>query len=389
VPLADRLPLRVRRAGLAPTGADLARAAQRSRTEVTSRYRRLLSRLFFIVQCGLGAALAWWIAADVLHHTRPFFAPVTAIICLGMSFGQRLRRVGEVMIGVAVGVFTGDVFVHFFGSGVWQIAVVVVLAMTIASLLGAGLLLTTQAGVQSVIVTTLVAAPGQAFTRWVDAVIGGVVALVFTLFAPAGPLRRPRQQAALVVREISSILGDAARAVRQGDSDLASATLGRARASEAMLAELRSLSAEGIAVVRLSPFRRRHLPGVQAIADLLEPLDRAIRNLRVLVRRAAIATWRDEPVPTAYLQLIGALAETTSDMAAELEQRRLPTNARVGLHRIAELSAVLDPAAGLSAEVMRAQIRSMVVDLFMLTGLTYETARELVPESMSTSPPDG
>jgi uncharacterized membrane protein YgaE (UPF0421/DUF939 family) len=389
VPLADRLPLSVRRAGLAPTGADLARAAQRSRTEVTSRYRRLLSRLFFIVQCGLGAALAWWIAADVLHHTRPFFAPVTAIICLGMSFGQRLRRVGEVMIGVAVGVFTGDVFVHFFGSGVWQIAVVVVLAMTIASLLGAGLLLTTQAGVQSVIVTTLVAAPGQAFTRWVDAVIGGVVALVFTLFAPAGPLRRPRQQAALVVREISSILGDAARAVRQGDSDLASATLGRARASEAMLTELRQLSAEGIAVVRLSPFRRRHLPGVQAIADLLEPLDRAIRNLRVLVRRAAIATWRDEPVPTAYLQLIGALAETTSDMAAELEQRRLPTNARVGLHRIAELSAVLDPAAGLSAEVMRAQIRSMVVDLFMLTGLTYETARELVPESMSTSPPDG
>jgi uncharacterized membrane protein YgaE (UPF0421/DUF939 family) len=240
-----------------------------------------------------------------------------------------------------------------------------------------------------VIVTTLVAAPGQAFTRWVDAVIGGVVALVFTLFAPAGPLRRPRQQAALVVREISGILGDAARAVRQGDSDLASATLGRARASEAMLTELRQLSAEGIAVVRLSPFRRRHLPGVQAIADLLEPLDRAIRNLRVLVRRAAIATWRDEPVPTAYLQLIGALAETTSDMAAELEQRRLPTNARVGLHRIAELSAVLDPAAGLSAEVMRAQIRSMVVDLFMLTGLTYETARELVPESMSTSPPDG
>jgi uncharacterized membrane protein YgaE (UPF0421/DUF939 family) len=389
VPLAHRLPLSVRRPGLAPTGADLARAAQRSRTEVTSRYRRLLSRLFFIVQCGLGAALAWWIAADVLHHTRPFFAPVTAIICLGMSFGQRLRRVGEVMIGVAVGVFTGDVFVHFFGSGVWQIAVVVVLAMTIASLLGAGLLLTTQAGVQSVIVTTLVAAPGQAFTRWVDAVIGGVVALVFTLFAPAGPLRRPRQQAALVVREISGILGDAARAVRQGDSDLASATLGRARASEAMLTELRQLSAEGIAVVRLSPFRRRHLPGVQAIADLLEPLDRAIRNLRVLVRRAAIATWRDEPVPTAYLQLIGALAETTSDMAAELEQRRLPTNARVGLHRIAELSAVLDPAAGLSAEVMRAQIRSMVVDLFMLTGLTYETARELVPESMSTSPPDG
>jgi uncharacterized membrane protein YgaE (UPF0421/DUF939 family) len=382
---ADRL--RARGASLA-AGADLSRAAHRSRTEARDRLRRVMSRMFFIVQCGLGAGVAWWVASDVLHHVRPFFAPVTAIICLGMSFGQRLRRVAEVTIGVAVGVFTGDAFVHFFGSGVWQIVVVVVLAMSLAALLGAGLLLTTQAGVQSVIVTTLVAAPGQAFTRWLDAVIGGVVALAFTLFAPAAPLRRPRQHAAVVVRELSEILGDTARALRDGDSDLASAALGRARGSEAMLDELRSLSAEGIAVVRLSPFRRRHLPGVQAIADLVEPLDRAIRNLRVLVRRAAVATWREEPVPATYLDLLDSLAETTADIASELGQRRLPTNARTGLQRIAEQSAAIDPSAGLSGEVMRAQIRSMVVDLLMLTGMPYEQARDLVPESTPAAAPD-
>jgi uncharacterized membrane protein YgaE (UPF0421/DUF939 family) len=330
------------------------------------------------------------VADDVLHHRLPFFAPVTAIISLGLSYGQRLRRVAEVMLGVAVGIFTGDTFVHFFGSGVWQIVVVAVLAMSLAALLGAGLLLTTQAGVQSVIVTTLVAPPGQAFTRWLDAVIGGLVALVFTAFAPAAPLRRPRQQAAVVVREISAILGDTARALGRRDADLASATLNRARASETMLAELRALSAEGIAVVRLSPFRRRHLPGVQAIADILEPLDRTIRNLRVLVRRAAIATWRDEEVPPAYVRLLEGLAQTTADIAAELHERRLPTNARLGLSRVAEVSAVPDPAAGLSAEVIRAQVRSMVVDLFMLTGMSYEQARELVPGSRDgdTSPPD-
>jgi uncharacterized membrane protein YgaE (UPF0421/DUF939 family) len=367
---------------------DFARAAARSRREARARTDRMLSRMFFIVQCGLGAALAWWVADDLLGHNRPFFAPVTAIISLGMSFGQRLRRVAEVMIGVAVGVFVGDAFVHFFGSGIWQIVVVVVLSMSVAALLGAGMLLTTQAGVQSVIVTTLVAGPGQAFTRWLDAVVGGSVALLLTLFVPAAPLRRPRQQAALVVQEIGAILADTARVLRLGDSDLASGTLTRARESESMLDEARALSAEGIAVVRLSPFRRRHLPGVQAIADLLEPLDRAIRNLRVLVRRAAIATWREEPVPTAYLKLLDALAETCQDIARELGERRLPTNARIGLQRIGELSAVIDPSAGLSGEVMRAQIRSMVVDLLMLTGLPLEEAREMVPESMSTGPDD-
>ncbi|MEO5980810.1 MAG: FUSC family protein [Pedococcus sp.] len=368
---------------------DLARAAARSRREARDRSGRLVSRLFFIVQCGLGAAAAWWVAEGVLGHVTPFFAPVTAIICLGLSYGQRLRRVGEVMIGVAVGVFVGDAFVHFFGTGGWQIVVVVVISMSVAALLGAGMLLTTQAGVQSVIVTTLIADPGQGFTRWLDAVIGGSIALLFTLMAPAAPLRRPRQQASLVVGEISAILTDTVRALREGDYDLASATLSRARDSEAMLDEARALSAEGIAVVRLSPFRRRHLPAVQAIADLLEPLDRAIRNLRVLVRRAAIATWRGEPVPSGYLRLLDALAETTTDISRELAERRLPTNARLGLHRIGEASAVLDPSSGLSAEVMRAQIRSMVVDLLMLTGLPLDEAFAMVPESMTHTADDG
>lgn len=349
-----------------------------------TRVRRLRSRSLFIAQCGLGAALAWWLASGVLDHPTPFFAPVTAIICLGMSYGQRLRRVGEVMLGVAVGVFVGDAFVHFFGSGAWQIVLVVVIAMGVAALLGAGLLLVTQAGVQSVIVTTLIAQPGQAFSRWLDAVVGGCVALLFTLVAPAAPIRRPRQQAAAVVREISAVLTDTVRAVRDRDSDGVSASLSRARASERMLDELRSLAAEGIAVVRLSPLRRRHLPGVQAIADLLEPLDRAIRNLRVLVRRAAIATWRDEPVPTAYLMLLTALSEVTDDIAGELEERRLPTHARSGLIQVGELSAVLDPSSGLSAEVMRAQIRSMVVDLLMLTGLSHAEASGCVPDSWTT-----
>ena len=345
------------------------------------RLRRLRQRAFFILQCGVGAGAAWWIANDLLHHEQPFFAPVTAMICLGMSYGQRVRRVADVMLGVAIGVLIGDLFIHYFGSGVWQIILVAVLAMSVATLLGARLLLVTQAGLQAVIVTTLVAQPGQAFSRWLDAVIGGSLALVLTLVAPAAPVRRPRQRAAAVVHELSVMLRDTVTALREGDADMASRTLAWARASEGMLRDLRDASEEGMAVVRLSPFRRRHLlrPGHRR---LLEPLDRAIRNLRVLIRRAAVATWRGERVPAAYLALLSSLAEVTDEIAGELQERRIPSESRRGLSAIAEVSAVIDPSAGLSSEVMRAQIRSMVVDLLMLTGLPYEEAREYVPESM-------
>ena len=41
-------------------------------------------------------------------HPTPFFAPIAAVVSLGTSYGQRLRRVAEVTLGVAIGVFVGD-----------------------------------------------------------------------------------------------------------------------------------------------------------------------------------------------------------------------------------------------------------------------------------------
>jgi len=363
-------------------GASLApRAARRSKASVHHRLTRLRHRSFFIVQCATAAAVAWWVATALLHHQSAFFAPVTVMISLGMSYGQRLRRVIDVTIGVAIGVLVGDIFVHFFGSGVWQIAIVAMTAMTVAVLFGAGTMLVSQAGVQSIIVTTLVAQPGVALSRWLDAVVGGSVALLAATITPASPLRRPRAQAAVVVVELSAILACTAEALRQNDKDLVTSALARARNSEHALDELRDLSAEGIAVVRLSPFRRRDLPGVQAIADLLVPLDHAIRNIRVLVRRASVALWEGEDVPPTYIDLISSLADVTAEIAGQLSERRLSRRSRDALTAIAQSSSLVAAHPGLSAEVIRAQVRSAVVDLLMLTGLTYDEARARVPAS--------
>lgn len=357
------------------------RAIHYSRASVRGRLDRLRSRLFFIVQCAVAAGFAWWFAVSVLHHQRPFFAPVAAIVCLGMSFGHRLRRVAEVVAGVAIGVGIGDLFVHVAGTGVWQISCIVLVSMSLAVLLDAGLLLVIQSGVQSVVVATVVTQPGGPLNRWIDAAVGGVLALVVTTVAPAAPVRRPRARAGRVIAELASILSATARSLRQGDLPLAAATLERARASESALSGLRELSEEGIAVIRLSPFRRRDLPGVQAIADLQEPLDRAIRNTRVLVRRAGIALSRGEVVPAPYIDLLAELSAVTSTIAREMSERRLPTGSRPLLAAVGHESAHVASETSLSAEVLRAQIRSIVVDLLMLSGLTNEQARQHLPLS--------
>src|ERR1700712_3891065 len=88
----------------------------RGRRSLRARLARLGSKRFQILQCAGAAGVAWLIAADLLGHTRPFFAPVAAVVSLGTSYGQRLRRVVEVTIGVAIGVFGADALVHVVGQ---------------------------------------------------------------------------------------------------------------------------------------------------------------------------------------------------------------------------------------------------------------------------------
>ncbi|TDD25198.1 aromatic acid exporter family protein [Kribbella turkmenica] len=354
-------------------------AARRSRASVRRRVDRWRDRLFFISQCALAAGIAWALARYVAGHPQPFFAPVAAMVCLGFSFGQRLRRVAEVMVGVAVGVGVGDLFVRFFGTGVPQIVFVVALAMSVAVLLGAGTLMTTQAGIQAAIVTTLLPDPGAGFSRWIDAVLGGVVALAAATIAPAAAIRRPRQQASEVLNELSETLQETAEGLRIKDDKTVTDALRRARASESMLDDLRSAADEGVAVVRLSPFRRRHRGRVQQIADLVVPLDRAIRNIRVLVRRCAVSVWRDEQMPAEYPLLLDRLADGTRLIAESLFEPAADVAAHRVLGELGRRTAVMPLPTGLSAVVVLGQIRSTVVDLLELTGTTYDEARKLVP----------
>ena len=354
-------------------------AARRSRASVRRRVERWRDRIFFIVQCALAAGVAWALARHVVGHQQPFFAPVAAMVCLGFSFGQRLRRVAEVMVGVSVGVGVGDLFVKFFGTGVAQIVFVIALAMSIAVLLGAGTLMTTQAGVQAAIVTTLLPHAGAGFSRWLDAVIGGVVALAAATIAPAAAIRRPRQQASEVLNELAAILIETAEGLCESDEDKVTDALRRARASESLLDELRSAAAEGVAVVRLSPFRRRHRGRVQQIADLVVPLDRAIRNIRVLVRRCAVSVWRDEKMPSEYPMLLERLADGVRLIAESLFEPHADVAAHRVLGELGRRTAVMPIPGSLSGVVVLGQIRSTIVDLLELTGTSYDEARELVP----------
>ena len=351
----------------------------RCRNSLRHRLARLRSRGWQIGQCAVAAAVAWLLASRVLGHPEPFLAPVAAIVCLGVSYGQRLRRVAEVTIGVALGVGVADLFIAWAGTGVWQITVIVAVAMTVAVLLDAGNLMVTQAAVQSVTVAILLPVAAEGFNRWVDALVGGGVALVAATVVPRAPLRRPREQAATIVRDLGRLLRSAADSVEDGNVDDAVRTLQDARATESALNDLRTAAREGLDIVRSSPLRRRHRGALRKMAELVVPLDRAMRNTRVLVRRIVTATRAGDIIPDAYLALVDRVAAACDIIAEELTAGRLPVAAREPLADIAQQTAILPLHSGLSAAVVLAQVRSIVVDLLQMTGLSASEARELMP----------
>jgi uncharacterized membrane protein YgaE (UPF0421/DUF939 family) len=356
------------------------------RVSFRARRARLRSKAWHIGQCAVAAALAWYIAHEVAGHARPFFAPIVAVICLGTSYGQRLRRVAEVTVGVAIGVFLADLLLLLIGTGAWQVTVLVALAMTITLLLNAGTLFVTQAAVQGIVVVTFAAAPGYALTRWLDALIGGAVALVAAAVVPRAPLRRPREQASLVVRRIAELLRAGARSADEGDVEAGLEVLAGARNTDRLIRELQDAADEGLSVLASSPFRRRHVGHVRRMVELVEPLDRALRNTRVLVRRMALTSYHHQRLPHAYVLLCVDLADVVDEMADELaaghsvaDPHGPTSDVRRGLLRIGEGTAQVERVADLSADVVLAQIRSIVVDLLQVTGMDVLEATDALP----------
>jgi len=132
-------------------------------------------------------------------------------------------------------------------------------------------------------------------------------------------------------------------------------------------------------VVASSPFRVRHKPGVRRMAELVEPLDRSLRSTRVLMRYVAMAAYRQRPVPPAYPMVARELAAAIELVADELHADRMATAARPALIAVGMATSELPRADALSVEVMLAQLRAVVTDLLMLTGMGQLESTDAIP----------
>lgn len=355
------------------------RARRRLAPRLRGAVGRLRSSAVPIVQCGVAAGLAWLVAHDLVGHPRPFFAPIAAVISLGLSLANRLPRAVELVVGVSLGVLVGDLIIAWIGSGWWQITVVVILAVAVAVFANGGTLLVNQAGASAVLVATLLP-PGEAggLDRCVDALVGGLVGVLVAAVLPTDPVAPVRRAARTLLDELAGVLAGVADALRDRDADATAAALVRARGTQPSIDALRTSVRAGEEIAAVSPMHRRRRGVLAQYAELARRTDYAMRNTRVVARRAHAALCDGEPdvpdLPDVLQELASAVRRLTAELQrdGDLERARRPVLEVVRHAKLMSDDAVA--SLGPSEQVLVAQVRSVALDLLQATGMRRDDA---------------
>lgn len=351
-----------------------------ARARVRQGWARVRRALVPVLLASLAAGAAWAVARGVLGHEHPFFAPVSAWVALGFSADRQLRRVAELAAGVAIGVLAGDLLVHVIGSGGVQIAVVLAVTALIARFLDRGALLATQAGVQAIVIVGLPAAQsGGPVDRWVDALVGGAFALAVAALSPQDPRRRVRSLAEEGMTEIADVLRLLARGLAAGDEDDVEEGLVRGRASQPVLDQWRSVAANARQGARVSPAFRRHSGELTDLEGAAVLADRAMRNTRVLTRRARSVV-RDGYDVGALAALVAQVATGVEELAGALATGADRSRVRDHLEAAAAATDPWKVSEDWHVQGLVLLLRSLIVDLLEAAGMEPDEARTALPE---------
>ena len=350
------------------------------------RSRNSLVPAVQMTACAVGA---YAFAEFVLGHSGPLFAATSSLIALGFSRDPRLRRVVEVGLGCTIGIAVGDLLLHWLGSGIWQAAVVLLFSILLARFLDSGTIFTTQLGLQSLLVVLLPAPSGGPFTRSLDAVVGGLFALLVTFLIPKDPRREPRSDVRKLLHELAEVLRECATALTESDSTQAWHALIRGRNCQPLVDRMRQTLRASGEVATLAPAYRRHRDELDQLKASLDFIDLALRNSRVFARRltsainhSALSDDATENIAEVLLETAAAIDELSLGLA-EMNDGARRAHLRTARLELSDIALRLHPkllkVQRLEGETVVMLFRPLMVDLLEAAGMDAREARDVLP----------
>jgi uncharacterized membrane protein YgaE (UPF0421/DUF939 family) len=341
-------------------------------------WARLRGSAIAIVQLVVAASAAFSIAHYGFGHPAPLIAATVTISSLGLVRDARPWRVLETVIGMVLGVFVAELVVLTAGSGWWQLAITLAVSLSIARFVSPQASFAIAAAIQSIIVVVV---PAQApFIRLLDAAIGGVMALLVTALIPRSPVRTALRDAHRLFAAFDSAAGTVAQGLRRGSRVRAERGLEKARGLQGLVDDWRISVESGAAIARISPFLRRQRFELARYERMRASMDLAIRNLRVVARRAVYLAddghQRDVSADLLVELVRGAdlIAASLTDISYEPAAREVLSAVAARLNPVA-----LVPDGSLGDQTLITALRPLATDLLCATGLRPDEARAVLP----------
>lgn len=306
-------------------GADSGAVPSRTASWLAPRLRADLAplrrSLWPITQTAVAAGLSYYIAHSLVGHGQPFFAPMAAVVSMSTTSDLRGQRAVQLVFGVGLGIGLGAGVEALLGSGPVALGVAVFLALGVALVVGHGFFAQgatffNQTAVAAILVVALHSSAAS-WDRLFDALIGGCVALIFSLVLfppkPQSVMHGAAQSAFTVgARELRRLKTlTASRAVSSRTRPLTSSGhIGRA------LDGLDLARASAREIVRLAPRRRSRsaMADPDELAAHVAGMTSAVLALGSLIVAAIDA---GEPLPADAQESIRELSATLAASAGE------------------------------------------------------------------------
>lgn len=349
------------------------------RARVRDGGRRVRDSLPAILQIIVAVVIAYSITHWVLLHPFPVLAITVTITSLGLTRDARPRRVAESLLGIVLGVAVSESIALVAGSGLWQLAVVLLVVFVVGRFVSPNPQFAVAAAVPSAIVL-LIPAPDGVFGRTIDALIAGLVALLVTALIPRDPGRTAARDRQVMFAILTESTDSIARSLRDGDEAAGELALSRLRRAQPMFEAWKQSLDTAIAVARISPFLRSRLPELRRNAGALDAVDLATRHLRTIARRCQYLVRDGIPRP-GLADAVSGVATGVRMLGEELQDPQAAGAARSVLTDLARRldPAVLMPDAGLADASALLLLRPLTVDLLAGAGMPYAEARDLLP----------
>lgn len=365
---------------------DLRRLRVILRGRIREGWRRVRAAIIPNLQTAVVATLAYVVSQVVLGHPVPIFAPIACYLAMGFTRNRQPRRVLEMGLGATVGVWMGELVAHAFGFGVIQVFLVIAVAPLVGRFVDKGDLLTYQSAMQSLTVVGWAAATGvvapSAFGRWTDALVGTLLALLFTIVVPSRVSLIPRRLARNGLTELAHSLQTLASGFRGADDDLL-------QDAWTQLILVRELFGDGAAACTTASTAARYNPSLRADRTEVTELTRLFRlcqrltgSVDMLARqgRGVVASGGALPQVADW---VDEVARITWSLSGAVGNFVAPKRART---KALALASGLDPGT-VEADtwrpvVMVSLLRAILVDILQLTGMSREQARLALPDTV-------